>query len=134
MEAQSREIRRKACLGTGNAKVRRYRKSQSAADGRAVDGRADRLLVAEDAYRLNIEMADRAESRGGIGFLARFLLLPRGILPSTPLLRGPSAAGRPLPLLRAPRADASATTTATRATTASGSAFTRILTAGMSKE
>src|SRR2546429_5524971 len=45
--------------------------------------RSDRLLGAEDAYGLDVEMVDRAEAVGGIALLlgfARLLCLPRRVL------------------------------------------------------
>src|SRR5260370_41175948 len=78
MEAEFGKIGREARLGTGDAEIGRYRKSQPAADGRAVDGGDDRLLVAEDAHRLDIEVVDRQVGRR-IGLRALFLLLPRRI-------------------------------------------------------
>ena len=78
MKAELGEVRREARLGAGDAEIRRHREPESAADGGAMHGRDDRLLVAEDAHGLDVEMVDR-QVRGRIGLGALLLLLPRRI-------------------------------------------------------
>ena len=78
MEAELGEVRGKARFGAGDAEIRRHRKSKPAADGGAMHGGDDRLLVAEDAHGLDVEMVDR-QVRRRIGLGALFLLLPRRI-------------------------------------------------------
>src|SRR4029077_9126625 len=75
MEAELGEIGREARLRPCEAKIRRDREPRAAADRGAMDGSNDRLLVAEDAHRLHIEMVDR-QICGRIIFRARLLLLP----------------------------------------------------------
>src|SRR5450432_1507829 len=75
MKAELGEVGREARLGTGDAEIGGERQPQSAADRRAMDRGHDRLLVAEDAHRLDIEMVDR-QVRGRIGLGALLLLLP----------------------------------------------------------
>ena len=64
MKTELGEVRRKPRLGAGDTEIRRYRKPEAAADGGAVDRGHDRLLVAEDPHRLDVEMADRPEIVG----------------------------------------------------------------------
>src|SRR4051812_43310722 len=45
-----------------------------------MDGSNDRLLVAEDTHRLDVEVVDLAEPRGRIGFLPRLGFLPRRVI------------------------------------------------------
>src|SRR5450759_5037093 len=78
MKSEFCKVRGEPRLGAGDAKIRRYREPQTAADGGAMNGGDDRLLVSEDAYRLDIEMVDR-KVRGRIGFRALLGLLPRRI-------------------------------------------------------
>ncbi len=78
MEAELGEIRGKARFGAGDAEIRGDGEAQPAADGGAMHGGDDRLLVAEDAHRLHIEMVDR-QIRGGIALRLLFLLLAFGI-------------------------------------------------------
>src|SRR5580692_10260135 len=80
MKAEFGKVGGEPRLGTGDAEIRRYREPEAAADGGAVDRGDDRLLVAEDPHRLNIEMADLAEARCRIGFFTRLLLLPRRVV------------------------------------------------------
>jgi hypothetical protein len=62
MKAEFREIRGEPRLRAGDAKIRGDGEAEPAADCGAVDGCDDRLLVAEDAHRLDVEMADLAET------------------------------------------------------------------------
>src|SRR4051812_44040251 len=80
MKSELCKIRRKARLWAGDAKVGRDRKSQSAADRRAMHGGDDRLFVAKDPHRLDIEVVDLAEAGGRIGLFARFGFLPRRVV------------------------------------------------------
>ena len=80
VKAEFGEIRGEPRLGAGDAEIRRHREPEAAADGRAMDGGDDRLPGAEDPHGLDIEMADLAEARCRIGFLARLLRLPRRIV------------------------------------------------------
>ncbi len=81
MKTEFCEIGGEPRLRAGDAKIRRNRKSQPAADRGAMHGCDDRLLVAEDAHRLDVEMVDRAEAvcRVALGG-ARLLFLPRRIV------------------------------------------------------
>ena len=63
MKAELGEVGGEARLGAGDAEIRRHRKAQPAADRGAMHGGDDRLLVAEDAHRLDVEMVDRPGSR-----------------------------------------------------------------------
>src|ERR1700722_4675460 len=78
MKAELGEIGGEPRLRAGDAEIRRYRQAQPAADGRTMDGGDDRLLVAEDAHRLDIEVVDR-KVRRRIDLGALFGLLPRWI-------------------------------------------------------
>ena len=80
MKAEFCEIGGEPRLRAGDAKIRGNRKPQAAADRGAVDGGDDRLLVAEDAHRLDVEMVDLAQAGSRVGFFARLLLLPRRIV------------------------------------------------------
>src|SRR5439155_11331608 len=75
MKTEFCKIGGEARLGAGDAEIGGNRQYQSAADGSAMDGGDDRLLVAEDAHGLNVEMVDR-QVRRRILLRARFLLLP----------------------------------------------------------
>ena len=57
MEAEPREVGREARLRAGDAQVRHQRQAEPAADRRAVDGADDRLGGAEEAHRLDVEVA-----------------------------------------------------------------------------
>ena len=74
MKAELGEVGGEARFGAGDAEIRRYRKAEPAADGGAMDGGDDRLLVAEDAHGLDVEMVDRQV--GGRIALARSLPAP----------------------------------------------------------
>ena len=66
MEAELGEVGGEARFGAGDAEVGGYRKAEPAADGGAMDGGDDRLLVAEDAHGLDVEVVDRAQVAGRI--------------------------------------------------------------------
>ena len=74
----------KRASGQVTRKSRRHRQAEPAADRGAMDGGDDRLLVAKDPHRLDVEMVDRAEVVGGIAVCdlggARLLLLPRRVV------------------------------------------------------
>src|ERR1700675_383124 len=78
MKTEFGEIRGEARFRAGDAEIGRYRKTKPAADGSAMNGRDDRLLVAEDAHGLDVEMVDR-QVGGRIGFGLLLLLLPRRV-------------------------------------------------------
>ncbi len=75
MKSELGEVGGKTRLGTGDAEICRYREAQAAADGRAMHGRHDRLLVAEDAHRLDVEVVDR-QVGSRVVLRAGFLFLP----------------------------------------------------------
>ncbi len=79
MEAEFCEIGGEPRFGAGDAKIRGNRKSQPAADRRAVHGGDDRLLVAEDAHCLNVKVVDR-QVGCGIGLGTLFLFLARRVV------------------------------------------------------
>ena len=62
MKAEPGEVCGKSRFGAGDAEIRRYRESKTAANGRALNGGDDRLLVAENAHGLAIEIASRARA------------------------------------------------------------------------
>ena len=78
MKAELGEIGGEARLRAGDAKIRRHRKPQPAADRSAMDRGDDRLLVAENPHRLDIEMVDR-KMRDRIGLFLGLGFLPRRI-------------------------------------------------------
>ncbi|MBA7467312.1 hypothetical protein ES707_02528 [subsurface metagenome] len=63
MKAELGEVRSKAGLGAGDAEVGGNGKAQPTANRGAMHGGDDRLLVAEDAHGLHIEMVDRQVRR-----------------------------------------------------------------------
>src|SRR6185437_12816259 len=80
MESELGEIRGKPRLGAGDAKIRRDRKAEAAADGRAMDRRDDRLFGAKNPHRLDVEVVDLAETRGRVRAFAGLRGLPRRIV------------------------------------------------------
>src|SRR5438105_4411848 len=59
MKTEPREVRAEARLGTGHAKVRDHGEAEPAADRRPVHRRDDRLLAAEQADGLGVQVPDR---------------------------------------------------------------------------